>query len=214
MKKLFTLALVIFLVPFLLQAQDASSKRSAGDKALLFSLSGLGNLGAGNYMGGVGFKYYFSNNLALRAGLGFANSSETKKAPTSAGADEKTTDMAFSIAPGIVYELARTGAVVGYVGGQIMYTMSSNTVENPNHVKDTKTEVTGSTFGAGVFMGAEWYPWNNVSLSAEYLLGFSSTTGKNKTTIGSTTTETDAPSSTVIGLGSANSASFTLSFYW
>ncbi len=214
MKKLITIALVLLLVPFLLQAQDASSKRSAGDKALLFSLNGLGNLGAGNYMGGVGFKYYFSNTMALRASLGFGSSSETKKAPSSSQADEKTTDMAFSIAPGIVVDLVHNSAVVGYVGGQIMYTMSSNTVENPNYVKDTKTEVTGNTFGAGVFLGAEWYPWNNVSLSAEYLLGFSTTSGKNKVTIGSTTTETDAPSSTDIALGSANSASFTVSFYW
>ena len=92
--------------------------------------------------------------------------------------------------------------------------MNSETVEGINNVANTKNEVTGSTFGASAFIGAEWFPWTGIGLSAEYHLHFATTSGTTKTTLANgTTSETDAPSETSIGLGSMNSVAFTLAIY-
>ena len=46
-------------------------------KALLFEFSGLDNLGANSYNGGIGGKYFIDNRMAIRGSLQFMNINET-----------------------------------------------------------------------------------------------------------------------------------------
>jgi hypothetical protein len=215
MKHIVAILCILTLTIGIASAQDQTAKGKAGDKALLFSLNGLSNLGAGNFQGGLGFRYHFTSSMAGRVALGFGMTSVTDKAPTgsSTAVDEKTTDMSFGVAPGLEYYIVHTNSVNGYIGAEVFFRMTSKTVEGVGNVANTKTEVSESTFGAAALIGAEWFPWTGIGLSAEYHLHFSTTTGTSKSTIGSTTTESDAPTETMIGLGSANSANFTLSIY-
>jgi hypothetical protein len=215
MKHLITVLCILSLATGMATAQDQTAKGKAGDKALLFSLNGLANLGAGNFQGGFGMRYHFTGTMAGRIGLGFGQSSVTDKAPsgTTSAVDEKTTDMSFSISPGLEYYIVHTKSVSGFIGAEIFYKMTSKTVEGVNNVANTKNEVTGNTFGAAAFIGAEWFPWEGIGLSAEYHLHFATSSGKTTITTASSTSETDAPSTTEIGLGSMNSTSFTLSIY-
>lgn len=216
MKQIFIIALIAIILTGISTAQDVKPKGAEGDKALLFTLKGLNNLGAGDFMGGFGFRYHFASNLSVRVGLGFSSSSETTKRPTgmTTGADQKESSFGFSVSPGIEFWLMKNGPVTAFVGAQVGFSSSSSTVENYNFVANTKTETTGSGFGGGAMMGVQWFPWSNIGLGAEYALSFSTSSGKVKNTpVSGQTTETDLPSTTTISLGSMNSASFTLSIY-
>jgi len=211
--------LVLCVAVQLSMAEDSKPMTKVGDKALLFTLGGLGNLSAGNYQGGLGFQYYFANKLALRAALGFTMSDVTVKdnvvPPATPGPDQKTSTMGFPIAVGIRYNLAQSNAVVAYTGGQVSFSTTSTTVDNPNHsTTTTKNKTTSTVFGVGVFFGVEWFAWNNISIGGEYQLGFSSTSGKTEVTTNGTTSSFDAPSTTNFNLGSVNAANLTVSVYF
>ncbi len=190
-----------------------AQKTKEGDKAWLFTLSGLSNLGVGGYNGGLGLLYYLSDDLGLTAGLGFSTSSTTTKAPAgSGGADQKESSLGLTLSPGVRFNLASSGPIVGYAGIGVLVGIANETTENPNHVSGDKVETSSTSIGAAVTLGAEWFAWSNVSLGASYSLAFTTSSGKVKTTSGGTTTEQDAPSTTTIA--TTPSGTFTLSIYW
>jgi opacity protein-like surface antigen len=189
-----------------------AQKTKAGDKAWLFTLSGLSNLGVGGYNGGLGLLYYLSDDLGLTVGLGFSTSSTTTKAPAGGGEDETKSSLELTLSPGVRFNIASSGPVVGYAGVGVLVGISSETTKNLRHIKDDKEEKSSTSIGAGVTVGAEWFAWSNVSLGASYSLAFTTSSGKTKTTSGGTTTEQDAPSTTTIA--TTPSGAFTLSIYW
>jgi hypothetical protein len=228
MNRLVAVLLVLALVcgP-VLAGETVKPITKAGSKALLFDLGGLAALSAGNYQGGLGFKYYISSGFAVRAALGFGSSSETTKNPSTVVplpanqlGESKLTDMAFTIAPGIQYNLVTTNAVVAYAGAQISYT-SRNQERTGNNaglgvgfVKDNSYKTSSSIFGAAAFIGVEWFPWDNISFAGEYRFGFSSSSGKSESSSTAGSASQDAPSSTEFGISSANGANLTLAVYF
>ncbi len=206
MKRLATLVVVAALAVAGMSAQDANRCRTkSGDMSMLFTLNGLQNLGAGNYNGGVGLGFYIIDGIQLRLGLGLGSTTET----TGTGDQEEIdgTSM-FTIAPAIRLNLLKSSTVVGYTGLQVSYGMSGTS--NKVGGKEVASS-SGSTIGVGALLGAEWFPWENVSLGLEYGLGFSTTSTSTKDQSG---TETDGPSNSALNLGFPNSAvNFTLAFY-
>lgn len=186
------------------KAQDETMIRNKqGASALLFTLKGLSDLSADNYMGGAGISTFMSDNLALRVGLGFGSNTLTKNNT----ADEETTTTTFSIAPGARYNLFNNNNVALYAGGQAMIAIGQ--VKNTAAGADVNT-VSTTTLGAGLFAGAEWFAWKNLSLSVEYGLGFTHTADKLKNASG---VETDGPTSVDVTMGISN-VNFTLGFYF
>ena len=222
MQRALAVLVVLALLVSVSQAADPKPITKSGTMALLFDLGGLANLSAGTYQGGLGFKYFIGNNMAIRAGLGFSTTSATVKNPTSptpAGQldESKLSDMSFSIVPGFQYYLLQTGPLAGYAGAQISFKSTSRTREGSatdaeGFAKDHKFTKSTTEFGLSVFGGFEWFPWSNISFSGEYRIGFgsSSTTEERKT---ANTTAKIEGSGTVIGTASGNAASLTLSVY-
>jgi len=215
MKRPVSLLLVAAAAFTMASAQDVRNKE--GDLGLLFTLNGLGNLTAGEYNGGAGAQWYLANDLALRLGLGFASSSVGNNADP----ETTTSGMAVNIAPGIRLNLANNSNVIGYVGGQVMLGIGSSKSETAGSNNTTESSTMG--VGVGAFLGAEWFPWKNVSIGVEYGLGFMTSSSTNK----NAGTETDGPLTTTIYLGAPSSLlidegnssllvaplSFTLSFF-
>jgi opacity protein-like surface antigen len=189
-----------------------AQKTKEGDKAWLFTLSGLSNLGVGGYNGGLGLLYYLNDDLGLTVGLGFSTSSTTTKAPTGGGEDETKSSLELTLSPGVRFNIASSGPVVGYAGVGVLVGISSETTKNLRYIKDDKEEKSSTSIGAGVTVGAEWFAWSNVSLGASYSLAFTTSSGKTKTTLSGKTTEQHAPSTTTIA--TTPSGAFTLSIYW
>ncbi len=184
---------------------DTTVRYKEGSTAMLFTLNGLGNLGADNYQGGIGANHYISNDIALRVGLGFGLNSSTVSQNDGTG-EEVSKSSTIPVSPGIRFNLAHNRNIVMYTGGMVNLglTNGSSTVDGSETSSSSSTEI-----GAGVFAGAEFFPWENVALGLEYLLGFSTSSGS--TTTGGV--ESNLPSNTDIEL-SLSTLQFTLSFYF
>lgn len=206
MKRLATLVVVAALAVAGMSAQDANRCRTkSGDMSMLFTLNGLQNIGAGDYNGGVGLGFYLMDGIQLRLGIGYSSNSQT----VGTGASEVVNDSStLSFAPAIRLNLFKSSTVVGYTGLQVSYGMVSTSETQGGNDAGSAS---GSTIGVGALLGAEWFPWENVSLGLEYGLGFGSTSTSSKDSAGN---ETDGPTNTAINFGFPNSSvNFTLAFY-
>jgi opacity protein-like surface antigen len=225
MKRLITLIVVLSIVASVSLAADPKPVTNKGAKALLFDLGGLASLSAGNYGGGLGAKYYIATDLALRLSLGFRTSSETEKNiqnPLPAGrlAESKLTSTAFTITPAVTYNIAKTSTVAAYVGGMLSFTAAQDKREgnntNLNVGFDSGESYRESTTAWGIagILGVEWFPWENISFSGEYRLGYSYSSGETESVSTAATTTIDGPNTSQFGLGSANTAALTLAIYF
>ncbi|MCE7934713.1 MAG: hypothetical protein DYG96_08975 [Chlorobi bacterium CHB2] len=207
MKRTWTITALLFLLAIGAQAQDNTVARTAmGDKALMFSINGFGDFGvtgvtAGSSINsnnggdsansggvspvyGAGAKFFLQNNVALRGVLGFGSSS---------GSGSQT---AFGFLGGVEYHILGSGAVSGYGGAFLSYATRSRSSGEEMYAYSSSS----SSLGIGGMMGVEFFPWRDISFSAEYQLGLRLNSGST-TTAGSTT---DAPGTTEIGIGSAS----------
>lgn len=225
MKRLAVLVLVLVVLTSVSLAGDPKPLTHSGAKALLFDLGGLANLAAGNYGGGLGAKYYIGSDLALRLSLGFSTSTQTDKnaqspLPVNRLAESKLTSTEFSVAPAVTYNIARTSTVVAYVGGMVSFTSTSDKREGNNTGLgvgfDSGEAYRESTTGWGFagILGVEWFPWENVSFSGEYRLGYGHSSGEVESSTTAASVTVDSPTTSGFGLGSANSAALTLSVYF
>lgn len=217
MKHLRLLLVALLIIPAALQAQEGSSttvttpRSSAGDFALLFDLGGLTQLalngfnptGADTNAVGAGFgaKYFIADDLALRLGLVLQSNAATQPGDSATAVDEFSV-FRFAIAPSVVVNVMKTGAVAGYLGGQVGYAMSSSE-RTTVATTEPDVEVSSSAFSVAGIIGAEWFPWSSVSLSAEYQLGYGMSSSEETRTVEGQNPQTRTmPDETSFALGS------------
>jgi opacity protein-like surface antigen len=222
MKNVLLAFLLFGIVTVAATAQDAAASRRTGNTAILFSINGFGDFGVkpkvvgGTPLGNSGFdtvmsqlgqmvgqtfarpvygiamKFYLSDNIALRAGLGFNVQSEsTPVAGDTTGKETTLTRNAFGIAPAVEVHVVQAGPISFYTGGGLSFAMASSS----SGEGDAARSASQTGIGVNAIVGAEFFPWNNISLGAEYQVGAQ---------INSTSSEvagksTDGPSSTTIG---------------
>ncbi len=111
--------------------------------------------------GSLGAKYMITNNMAIRAALGFANSSGI--------------GTGYGVAGGFEYHFGGRGGVSPYVGGELSYSGGSPSAGSAQ-----------SQFGLNGVFGAEYFFSSNFSWAGELQLGFlsSASAGTTTTTIG------------------------------
>ncbi len=210
MKKLVLLSLALSLLLLLspvFGADKLQPKTQAGDKALLFTINGLGDFGVGgapagmlvwdsedgievNHYQGLGFKTFLSDGIALRIGLAFASQGLTTE--TDDG-DEENSYTVLSIQPAIEYHLYQAEAVSIYTGGGIYFAKATLSSKAPDTDDQTYSM---SSLGFAALVGAEFYPWKSVSLAAEYQLGYAS----GSSSYDNGTDKTDGPKAHVMGI--------------
>lgn len=210
LKFVFTL-LIIVGVTNISQAQDEANitrpSTKAGSAAWVFSFGGLSDLGmnampiglgGGGGATGIGYKYYLSDDMALRARLGFNNSSS--------GADTlstgKNSSLNYGIAVGVEMHTRPVYSTSPYFGAQLSFAGNSST--NTKKIAGTSFESksSGSSLGIGVFAGFDWYFTHAIAVGGEYSLGFSTNSSSSPgATSGATV---DNPSSSTIGISSGN----------
>ncbi|MDT3738368.1 MAG: outer membrane beta-barrel protein [Candidatus Kapabacteria bacterium] len=194
MKNLVMLAFCFAVVFSASNVYGAEPQTQKGAKSLFFGLGGLNELSFDNTT--VGAQYNISDNMGIWCDLGFQ--SNTSKANENA-TEVKGSMVEFNV--GVLFYVFQKGPVAAYFSPQIGIGTGGSETGN---VKHSKSEFTG-----GVSIGAEWWAFDGVSLTASTLIGFTSTTitdenGSNKT---------EATSSQIGFLGAANSK-FLVSFYF
>jgi opacity protein-like surface antigen len=186
------IALILVLFTCISFAQkDHDPFVGTGSKAVLFSFSGLSNLGANNFDGGAGIKFFLTPPMALRFGVQVNMSGTTTPAPTTAanpvGIDGTTSNTSFGVEAALEYHLT-TSRLTPYLGGGIGFAMSSNERKPFAGPAPTGTTLYQDTYkneaGAGttlnffVLMGVEYFVVDQISLAAEYRLGYNLLTPK------------------------------------
>ena len=195
MKKIIMFLAIIIIAGSATAQNNNNAFVSKGKKAILFSFSGLGDLNADAYNGGIGGKYFISDNLALRLGVQFNYESETTPAnetETENGLDGDKSSTQFGINAAAEYHLTNS-RISPYVGGGASYTSFSS--EQFNRIvwdksytglveKNTFEKSGVSTFQIYAIAGIEVFIVQWLSLAAEYQFGYSSESeGENKRSI-------------------------------
>ncbi|MCI0698925.1 outer membrane beta-barrel protein [candidate division KSB1 bacterium] len=185
MKRPFSTVACLLLAPSLVLAQGAAPNLVKGSKAMLFSFNGFSNLGAGNFDGGIGVKYYYQQRWALRAGLQFSSLSEDIPANPPAGVqgiDGERSGTRFGVSAAVERH-AGTERVSAYLGGGLGFSTTSTESKSPAIGTASQTTVKnsqagelgflgGSSFNLFALAGVEFFLFKELSLAAEYRLGF------------------------------------------
>jgi hypothetical protein len=201
MRKFFLTLLLGLMFVGIAHAQDTKPRTASGDKALMFSITGLGTFGiGGSYAGtlpvtlagfdtafddfgirvaaplyGFGMKFYLGDNVALRAAIGGGTSTvSTPRAGDSTGKTDDVHDVYFGVAPALEFHIVNAGPVSVYTGATVNF---STTVHSSGDEADTIAykKRSYSTFGGSAILGVEYFPFSALSLGAEYQLGVAST---------------------------------------
>ncbi len=225
MKRIGVLVLVVVVGCGVVFAAEPKPVTYSGAKALMFDLGGLADLAAGNYGGGLGFKYYLGPDLALRMSLGFNTSTATTKnlvtpLPATQMSESQLTHTDFTLGPAITYNFAKSSTVAAYVGGMFFFTYSRDRREGNSGSlavgfdNGEAYRSSATTVGFAGLLGVEWWAWENVSFSAEYRLGYNHQSSQVESSTPAVSVTTDGPTTNGFGLGSANSGALTLSVYF
>ncbi len=233
MRKILTAAWVgVFFLTGSVCYGQVTPTLTSGTKAVLFTFDGLSFLRADNFDGGAGFKYFLSEENAIRVGLQMSKASSTEKANPVApatGTDGKEEGTTFGISLALERHL-RTARVSPYFGVGAGFSTTStkakNAVEgNPPGPQTTVKNLDGGHTISGTFFqggstvevfglgGFEFFLTEEVSFSAEYRLAFAKFSPKDEEiTTGATTVTTQLGSSSLVDI--ASSGLFTLAIYF
>ncbi|MEI8133943.1 MAG: hypothetical protein WCH46_02550 [bacterium] len=205
-KFLFTVMVIAGFATVSLAQDEANMPKpntKAGSAAWMFTVNGLGDFGLNGFglgpngfpVVGAGWKWYFSDDMAIRAMLGLATNS-SGDADVTKSTNGKNSTTAFGLAVAVEMHTHTVYSTSPYFGAQLMFSSGSTT--NTKTVSNTSTETKSSAglFGIGALAGFDWYFTRGLAVGAEYMLGFSSASASS-TSAGTTT---DAPSSTSIGI--------------
>jgi hypothetical protein len=168
-----------------------AQKQTGGEKNLEVQFAPLG--GNPVSISGIRFRMFNSESSAIRVGLFVGGSSEkevTAQADEDADSPElyttnKTFD--FAIRPGYEKHFAGTERLSPYIGGEILFAMSSETEEveswdtedGEDYALGTTTTKNGSTtFGVNAVAGMDFYFTNSLYLGAEIGFGFANTSDR------------------------------------
>jgi hypothetical protein len=178
------------------EPQEMKPAVKEGARSLNFTFAGLGafGLGSAGVNGGISYSYFLSNESALRLGLqGIFNSStqpwnDNSGNGTNPGTDGSTSSFGLGVgADYLMYTSAITPRVKPYFGAGVFVTM--NTSSNKPAISDASGNATitetkngngneGLSFGAAGMVGAEFFLYPEISLSAEYQLTLFSLTSR------------------------------------
>jgi opacity protein-like surface antigen len=218
MKKVLLVLLAVLVVANLSFAQDVKPAVKSGSKSLNFTFGGFGGFGITGTgpMGGVGLSYFMNPDAALRLGLQVAsNSTKTPANPTppATGVDGESSVLAIGVAVDYLMYM-NAGRVRPFWGAGAGVTFGSNSTKPaitgnpPGTQPETKNNPnvgpTGVTFGVSGIVGAEFFIFNELGLSAEYRLNLVTVNSPadREDIVGNQTTTTKQPSSTaILGFG-------------
>ena len=216
----FTLLLFFSSLSF---GQKKTTYFENGSKAFLFEFSGLDNLSANSFNGGVGGKYYIKSNMAVRGGLQFVNINQDFPFQGTGGIDGEAQASQYGIFGAIEIHLD-TSRVNPYWGAGLgisfTSTESKTTEADPIDQETIQNNRDGEFgyFGGTEFnifgmVGVEIFILKNLSLAAEYRLGFSTISRYDEeVTQGNVTVTTKQGSINQIGIES--SGVLTLAVYF
>lgn len=159
----------VFLFVFIMALSQSlfsqGVRESDGDKALIFDMSTLDKSLLINYNFGLGYRHYLADNFSFSLSIGY---NDTKRDYLKNDTATKTEINYIGVNPAIRYNISSNKNIIAFIGIDGSYMIENN-------VKDdtfNKNEVNKTIYSAGLFIGAEWFFIENLSLTAQYRLGY------------------------------------------
>jgi opacity protein-like surface antigen len=226
MKKLFAVFVAFLMLCSIVSAQDMPAGNQAGAKSLNFTFLGLAPFGLSGTGpgGGLGVSYFLSSEAAVRLGLQVGlNSATAPYNGAGAGTDGDFSEFALGIGADYLMYMGG-GRVKPYMGAGVGISLASNSGKQPVASGGTANEITNGTpsdyagtgvtitntpglsFGLVGIAGAEFYLYNEISLSAEYQLNLFSMASISDTEMKSgntTVTRKNGSATSILGFGAA-----------
>ena len=175
MKKLFTSIIVLLVINNIVFGTESLIKNKKDSQALLFTLQGLSQFGSNGYNGGLGYQYYIFDNLAIRIGFGLniENNKEFDSNSNNLNIYKEYDLYDINIEIGIKYNFISSTTIMGFIGFEVLYSYQNKRNQYFNYeLNKPKLEEIYLNYGSGIFLGIEWFAWENVSLGAEYKIKF------------------------------------------
>ena len=192
MKKLFAILVAITLVAsFVYAGDDITPAAKAGATSLNFTFGGLGTFGFGcagltssvqtsssdiSVPLGMSISFFSSNSAALRIGLQAQLQSKTLPSNLTNGTDGSESAFAGGLSLDYIgYMGSSSSRIRPYLGAGILFIYSSNDYK-PAVASGAPQSETKNTQPAGIaaelrgIVGAEFFIYNEISISAEYQL--------------------------------------------
>jgi outer membrane protein W len=167
------------------------------------------------------YRYFVSNNIAIRFGLGLDNSKVTNKFAenadgTGAVGEQEIKSSNLQIMPGVEYHFAGTDRLSPYLGLTIGIGSGKETEKwtnydgtGYNNGVNADVDAPNSSFGVGLLAGADIYVMENIFLGVEMGLLMNSFTQKESTTTvssGGTTNTIKTPEAKSSSMGISETA--------
>ena len=188
MNRLNLLLTVLLFVSFAFSVRANEPQTQKGSKTIYVSLNSLTDLSFDDtYLGGI---YFFEDRQGIDLEIGFLSNTNDV-----GGVETKTSSLYLSA--GYINYVYQKGPVALYLIPYFAINTGSNDANN--------SETNGFEIALGI--GAEWWAFENVSLSADVSIGYSSQTQKN-------TAINSEVKTTSLGFLSSGSGRFYLSFYF
>lgn len=148
---------------------------------------------------GAGFRYFFTNEIAVGFGFNFGSGSTEQEFPNGDVTETSSTSLGVSVDGN--YHLKPLYSVSPYIGLNVNFGSFSSNVRETDDGTTTETDYSGSGFGAGINFGFDWFFTEGLSLGGKYTLGFRSLSKPDAET-GNVTVE--GLSSSNFGIGTAS----------
>jgi opacity protein-like surface antigen len=223
MRRIPIISIILLSLATVSAAQDHPQFFRKGSKALLFEFSGLSELGANAFNGGIGGKYFLDNKMAIRGGLQYMNLNEDIPNQGSGGIDGTRQANRFGLSAAVEIHFD-TSRVNPYFGGGASFSITStesrtaadnflNQIIIKNDQNGEFGYYGGSQFSLFAMLGIEVFILDNLSLAAEYRFGYAYLSRKDQEiTQGNTTVTTKQGS--MQGIGIASSGALILAVYF
>jgi opacity protein-like surface antigen len=206
MRKIVTAVLCVVLAGTLANAGDnVTPVAKSGAVSLNFTFGGLGAFdlaGSGpipfNAPAGISLSIFLSNPDAVRLGLQVQSQyNSTPYAGAGTGTDGTSSAFGLGFSGDYLRYIGSSSRVRPYLGFGVLSTYTTNDTKNPVASGQTQVETedaqpAGVTIGTRGILGAEFFIYSELSVSAEYQLNLYSVTlySDTKRTVGNTTTAT------------------------
>lgn len=178
-----------------------------GTKQLVFMFRGLDELRLDSYGGGLGFRYFFAPDMAIRPGVDISFYKETCKAQNPNYRDEEDSGNALGFSVVLEKYMPAYHSVAPYIGLGAGYARYKEVDQDPSQPKNSKEEYTEtwSNFNLRGVAGFQWFFTDGMSLGGEYTGAFSFGSGKEEYTDadGKTTTAGETSGSSLDWYGAS-----------
>ncbi|MCB0703559.1 MAG: outer membrane beta-barrel protein [Ignavibacteriae bacterium] len=157
--------LLLLSITYLNAVEVPLVRESSSDQALMFELSTIDDQLINNYIYGLGYRWYFSDNWSLGIGMGF-NSNEFDESTDTVSVIR--TSKSWGLNPSIRYNFSSNKNIIGFIGLDYSYYTSTSTIS----VEVVDNKQMSKNNSAGLFIGADWFFTKNISLTTQYRISY------------------------------------------